>query len=282
MTKIKINPIFWILIVGSFLTGQFVEVITLFGIVLIHEIGHVFTAKSYGWKVIEIQLLPFGGMAKVEQSSDSLWEEFIVAVAGPLQNLIMIFVAMGFLRLNLWSDSWTTFFIQANILIGLFNLLPISPLDGSRIIKVFFYMFLSFRKALTVSNFFSFVLALIFFIWSTGLVFGNKMNLNGMVLAIFFIYTNWVDVRHVPYLFWQFLLNKQKTSPKLNRPVIPLIVNHDMPIIKALYLLRKEKYHIFYLMSPKGEISTVIPEEKLLKIIFNEKKLYQPIDQIVV
>ncbi|WP_339059915.1 M50 family metallopeptidase [Tepidibacillus marianensis] len=108
--KVRINPFFWFIIIGGLATGQFIEIITLFGVVMIHELGHVFTAKSYGWKIIEIQLLPFGGMAKVEQPNDSRLEEFVVALAGPLQNLMMILVTLGFQRLQLWSNEWATFF----------------------------------------------------------------------------------------------------------------------------------------------------------------------------
>lgn len=51
----------------SVLTGYFIETVTLFGIVFIHEMGHVVAAKSFGWRVKEVQLLPFGGVAVVEE-----------------------------------------------------------------------------------------------------------------------------------------------------------------------------------------------------------------------
>ena len=80
-TKIKINPFFWPIILGSIITGQFIEIITLFTIVIIHELGHVFAAKSFEWRILEIHLLPFGGMASVDpKKATSLWEEFIVAI----------------------------------------------------------------------------------------------------------------------------------------------------------------------------------------------------------
>ena len=278
--KVKINPFFWIIIFGSIATGQFIEIITLFGIVMIHELGHVFTAKGYGWKIIEIQLLPFGGVAKVEQPNDSRFEEFVVALAGPLQNLMMILVTIGFQRLELWSNDWATFFMQANIWIGLFNLLPISPLDGHKLMKVLFYLFLPLRKALTSSLFISFVLAIIFLFYSTGYWNGWKLNMNAMILSIFFIFQNWMEVKQVPFLFWQFLLQKAQNTPKRNISAIPLIVKQDTAVIHALYLLKKERYHLFYVLSDQGEIVKVIPEEKVLDIIFQKKDLHQPIGNI--
>ncbi|OEF98038.1 hypothetical protein BHF71_03180 [Vulcanibacillus modesticaldus] len=279
--KITINPFFWIIIIGAILTGQIVEIITLFAVVIIHEIGHLFTANSYQWKIIEIQLLPFGGMAKVEQITDSIWEEFIVAISGPFQNLMMIIIAITFQKMNLWSKEWTTFFINANVLVGVFNLLPISPLDGSKILKVFFYRYFPFRKALIYSIFISIVLSILFLLLVSGIILGTKININGLILAIFFIYNNLQDFKQVPYLFWNFLIQKLKIKPRRNIQALPIIVHRDTPLIEALQLLRKEKYHLYYLLSDDGEIINVIPEEKLLENIFDNKELYRPIYQIV-
>lgn len=280
LKRISINPFFWPVIIGALLTGQFIEIITLFGIVIIHELGHVFTAKSYGWDIIEIELLPFGGVAKAEQKSDSVREEFIVAIAGPLQNFMMIFVALGFKQLGVWSNDWATFFIHANLWIGLFNLLPISPLDGSKILKTLLYLFFSFRKAMMISFFSSFVMALFFLLWSSGILLFDKVNMNGLVLSVFFIYTNWMEVRQVPYFFWKFLLQKANAAPKRNVPAVPIILKQDTPVIHALYLLRKERYHLFYLISEQGELVKILPEEKVLKNVLKEKEIYQPIDQL--
>ncbi|TCS79068.1 stage IV sporulation protein FB [Tepidibacillus fermentans] len=280
LLKVKINPFFWLIVIGAIATGQFIEIITLFGIVIIHELGHIFTAKSYGWKIIEIQLLPFGGMAKVEQPNDSRLEEFVVAIAGPLQNLMMILVTMGLERLQMWSNEWATFFMEANLWIGLFNLLPISPLDGEKLMKVFFYLIFPFRKALTISLFISFVLAILLLFYSTGYWNHWKLNMNGIVLSIFFLYQNWIEVKQVPFYFWQFLLRKAQASPKRNTSAVPLIVKEDTPVLHSLYLLKKERYHLFYVLSNQGQILRILPEEKLLSIVFQKKDLYQPIGKI--
>jgi len=264
------------------ITGQFIEIITLFGIVIIHELGHVFAAISYGWKVEEIELLPFGGVAKINQTMDSIWAEMIVAVAGPFQNLMMIIVAYTFQEFAMWSDNWTTFFIQANIWIGLFNLLPVSPLDGYKVLKGFLFLLFSYRKAVMVSIFISIVVIIFFLIWASGLLYGMKVNINGMILLLFFIYNNWIEIKQAPYQFWRFLFSKLDNKPKRNIKAVPLIVHQDTLIIHALRLLSKERYHLFYLMSNEGDIIKVLPEERVLKTLFNEKELYQPIQILAI
>lgn len=279
MRKLKINPFFWLIIIGAIVTGQFFEIISLFAVVMIHELGHLFAAKSYGWKLIEIELLPFGGVARVEQKNDSIWEEFIVAIAGPLQNAILIFIAIGFKKLNLWSDEWTTFFIQANTIIGLFNLIPISPLDGNKILKALLFLFLPFKKAIMASIFISIVVMLFFIIWASGILINTKVNINGIILGIFFIYSNVIDIKQSPYLFWTFILKKANRKTR-NTAALQVIVSDDLSIIKALNLLRRERYHLFYILSPEGKIKKIIPEERLLMVALTGTNLNDPISFI--
>ncbi len=255
------------------ITGQFLEIITLFTIVIIHELGHVFAAISYGWKIKEIQLLPFGGMASIEESSQNVWEEFIVAIAGPLQNFTMIFVAIAFQRFNVWSDSWTTFFIQANMVIGLFNLLPISPLDGSKMVKALLFIYFPFRRAMLVSIFVSIVLIIVIFLYTIGFIYDSKININMMILTVFFLYNNIIDIKQYPYVYWRFLLNKTSGKSMRNVKAVSIMINKDTKIIHALNLLYKGKYHLFYLVSDNGEIEKIIPEEKLLRTVIDNKGL---------
>lgn len=276
--KISINPIFWLIIIGAIFTGQYIEILTLFSVVIIHELGHVFAAKSYGWTIEEIQILPFGGVANMKQNNDSILEEFIVAIAGPLQNLMMIIIGIGFQRINLWSSEWTTFFIQANTIILLFNLIPITPLDGNKLLKSILYVFFPYRKVIKYSIFISILLIIFFLIWASGFLLDNKVNINGIVIAIFFIISIYKEIKELPYVFWQFLLCKANTKQKRNVAAVQIIIQNGTLIINALRLLRKGRYHLFYLLNRKGEIIEVFSQEKLLKCIYNNEGLYKPID----
>lgn len=279
--KISINPIFWLIVLGAVITGQYIEILTLFAVVLIHELGHVFAAKSYGWSIQEMQILPFGGVANMKQNSDSILEEFIVAIAGPLQNLMMIIVGIGFQRINLWSIEWTTFFIQANTILLVLNIIPITPLDGNKILRSILYMFFPYRIVLKYSIFISIVLTMFFLIWASGFLLESKMNINGIVIGIFFAITIFKDIKELPYVFWQFLLCKAGTKSKRNVSAVQIIIPNDLLIISALRLLRKGKPHIFYVLNSNGEIIHVFSQEKILNCIYTKQDLYKPISSLL-
>ena len=64
----RLHPLFVLVMLASVVTGRFAELITLFAIVLWHELGHLFAALRYGWTVKEVKLLPFGGVLEVEDA----------------------------------------------------------------------------------------------------------------------------------------------------------------------------------------------------------------------
>lgn len=101
------------------------HLLALFGIVLLHEFGHCFAAKYFDWHVHSITLYPVGGAARMDIEPRP-WEEFVVAVCGPLVNIALIWPIMK------WGNDQL---VLMNYSLLIFNLLPLYPLDGGRIFR---------------------------------------------------------------------------------------------------------------------------------------------------
>jgi Zn-dependent protease len=112
--------------------------ILLYGSVLVHEISHVLVAKRFGLPVRAITVQFLGGVSEIEREPETPWREFAVAVVGPLTSL-----AIGFGAGALWLvvegpvlfEVGCVQLAGANLLVGIFNLLPGLPLDGGRILR---------------------------------------------------------------------------------------------------------------------------------------------------
>lgn len=129
------HPLFWVIIVIGIFTARFKELLLLFCIVLVHELGHAFAAAYYNWRIKQIQLLPFGGVVEMEEHGNkSLKEELIVVMAGPIQHIWMIAVAYILYKAGWVIDDLYHFFVWNNVIILGFNLLPIWPLDGGKVL----------------------------------------------------------------------------------------------------------------------------------------------------
>jgi len=116
----------------------------LFGFVLLHELGHSLMALHHGISVLDITLLPIGGMARIMEMPEDPWTEFKVAVAGPLVNLViavllsplLLLVALGDVgRPQLSVASFLGYLIGINLMLAIFNFLPAFPMDGGRIFR---------------------------------------------------------------------------------------------------------------------------------------------------
>jgi Zn-dependent protease len=122
-----------------------VFMILLFGCVLLHELGHSLVARRYGVAINSITLYPFGGIASLSEIPREPGREIRIAVAGPLVNFALaaaIVLGAGILHpagtmalVHPTGADLLRSLFTANLLLGLFNLIPAYPMDGGRILR---------------------------------------------------------------------------------------------------------------------------------------------------
>jgi Zn-dependent protease/CBS domain-containing protein len=131
--------------------GEIIEsvlfILTIFGCVILHELGHSLAAKKYGIMTSGITLLPIGGVASLTKIPEEPQKELFVAIAGPLVNLaialilflILLFSGFDFSLLFSFQYLDRAAFLPAlllvNIMLFLFNLVPAFPMDGGRLLR---------------------------------------------------------------------------------------------------------------------------------------------------
>ena len=115
-----------------------VAALLLFSSVLAHELGHSFVAISQGIGVKSITLFIFGGLATLEKESETPFQAFSVAIAGPLVSLLLFglfsFIAAT-VPLSLPLKAIVSLVASINLILALFNMIPGLPLDGGNVLK---------------------------------------------------------------------------------------------------------------------------------------------------
>lgn len=112
---------------GVNILAVLILVLGLFGSVALHELGHSLVARAKGGYIHEIVLYPFGGAAKISNIPREPKDEILVALAGPAVSLVLAII--------FWQIPWLYYFALVNLMLFLFNVLPVFPMDGGRVLR---------------------------------------------------------------------------------------------------------------------------------------------------
>jgi Zn-dependent protease/CBS domain-containing protein len=112
-------------------------VILLYVSVLIHELSHSVVARGYGLPVRRIVLWPLGGVSEIDREAPTPGREFAIAAAGPALSLVLGGIGWGLYQVANTGVAGALIrqLVFANIIVGIFNLLPGLPLDGGRMLR---------------------------------------------------------------------------------------------------------------------------------------------------
>lgn len=136
-------------------------VLAIFVCVVLHEFGHIAVARHFGVKTPDITLLPIGGVARLERMPEEPKEEFLIAIAGPLVNvviagiiLLLLGTTVGMEQIEEIEDPQLGFLARlagVNIFLVLFNLIPAFPMDGGRVLRAALASRMSWSRATQVA-----------------------------------------------------------------------------------------------------------------------------------
>ncbi|PHD63919.1 stage IV sporulation intramembrane metalloprotease SpoIVFB [Bacillus wiedmannii] len=278
LTKISVHPLFWVIIVIGIFTARFKELLLLFCIVLIHELGHAFAAAHYNWRIKKIQLLPFGGVAELEEHGNkSLKEEFVVVIAGPIQHIWMMVVGYIVFEAGWLGADLYYFFIWNNIIILAFNLLPIWPLDGGKVLfNVLSYRFpylQAHEKMMKLSCVFFSVILVWQLLW-------NSNNIMMWVLLIFLAVSLYQEWKQRQYAFMRFLLERYYGNKRGIEKIAPIEVQSEDHLYKIFTKFRRGYKHSIIVHGKYKEHYT-LDENELLYAYFTEKRTTSSVEELI-
>jgi stage IV sporulation protein FB len=121
-------------------------ILAIFTCVVLHEFGHVLTARAFRIRTRDVTLYPIGGVARLERMTEKPGEEILIAVAGPAVNVaIAMLLGIGMcitliLSHHLFQHPTLPFqlllqLIAMNVIMVLFNMIPAFPMDGGRVFR---------------------------------------------------------------------------------------------------------------------------------------------------
>ena len=214
MIIFKIHILYWVMAFVCAFSGLFKNFLYFTLLIVIHELGHFLAAKMFKWKVNDFL-------------SKSLLEEFIILLLGPLFQIIFYSIYIKIFGFNEILRNY-----HYSLLI--FNMLPIFPLDGFKLLNIVINKFFSFKKSHLIAIITS-IITLIIFIYI--LIF-YKFGFIMFLATIFLLYKNIEEFLNHDFIFNKFLLERYIYNINLKK----------VKIIKSnkLEKMKREYKHIFY------------------------------------
>lgn len=175
------HSLFILLLPTIFSPYDFSVLIFLYISVLLHEFGHLLSAKKLNYQTGDITLSPLGGIAHINFSpkdiDNNIFDEIIISIAGPIVSFILSIIFFSF-NLFIYEHEFFTKLGSINLSLGLFNLLPIFPMDGGRVFRACMIKFS--KNGIKIANIISMTLIsgmFIYYLWN--------LNIFMMIMMVF-------------------------------------------------------------------------------------------------
>jgi Zn-dependent protease len=239
---------------------------------IFHELGHAISAKHFKYSAHDITIYPFMGLANADVPWDNPKVEFWVALCGPLVSVVLALISMPFAFYT--ANELVIQFFAINTMLFAFNMLPMFPMDGGRILRSALGLFFNSFKAATIAIIVSScVLPIVLFVF---IYYFSSYHLILIAPIVF-------GLGLAEYLAIYDFNEKTKTR---NQKILELISKSDLTpdkqtekffydIFEYNDLAAEAIFNLFYpLGMKKEEIAKLSKEVEIMKIFIDESKQY--------
>ena len=265
--RIRLNPLFLGAAIFCFMIGAGLEFFVVCLIILLHELAHGFIGRLLGLQFSEIELYPFGGVARIDEQLElEPYIERRLALAGPATNLALAGLGIIFyVRLGQGLEL-LLFFIQANLILATFNMLPALPLDGGRILRAYLTPHRGFRVATEKAALLGQILAVLLFAGGLVGLYHHYFNLSFSVVAIFLFMAATKEKQQAVYTFLRSLGAKEHELFKRGAlRGAQLIVLEETRLLDIFRLFLPQRYHFIRVLDHTQHCSAELSEASLIQ-----------------
>ena len=241
-------------------------IVLLFSCVLLHEFGHALAARRYGIPTPDITLLPIGGVARLQRMPDKPGQELVVALAGPLVNVmiaLMLSLVLGRMTgvgaLAQLEDPrvgllWKL--LSVNVALVLFNLIPAFPMDGGRVLRALLALRMDYLRATQIAASIGQGLAFLFGFWG---LFTNPL----LIFIALFVYLG--AAQEASLVQMRDLVEGLPVSAAMVHDFrrLPL----DATLGDAVEALLSTSQHEFPLVDAIGRIHGILTRDRLIRAL---------------
>lgn len=235
--KLKIDSSVYLILLLAMLSGFFKPILLSFIIVLFHELGHIISFIIFKIPLEKVVIYPFGGMCYVNKKiHERIYKDIICSIAGIVFQLLLLIIFTILNTRGIILNSTYNTFTEINKSILLFNLLPLIPLDGSKLLLSILTKFLSFKKSYTLTIIFGIIGFISFVIHN--LIF----RLNDIFIYTFLLFKLIEVIKNYKYILNKFYLERVLYDHYYDGIINDSSNPSDMKINKYCFFKKEKRY----------------------------------------
>ena len=268
--EIRVHPLLPLVVVAAAAFGMLKPLCLGFIAVLLHELSHVLAALACGFHINSIELLPFGGVARIE----GLFEhnpgaEVLIALAGPLSNLVVVMVLTTLEHYFAFAVYEQEAFIRINLYLALFNLLPALPLDGGRVLRAMVARFCGLKVGTRASAVVGMLLGLALMGLTVWGAMQEVYNPTAGLCGLFLLLAAGKEWKTAPFMLLREVTQKKDTMLREETMQVRQIMARDnLPLGHLVRRFVPYRYHLVLVVdegyNPLGTVSETTVVEALL------------------
>ena len=252
LNKVEFHYTFIVMIFGLVITGHFVNTIIFTSLIIVHEMGHVITFRLLKYDIDKIIIYPYGGLTKLNTKINTRIEyDLFGAISGIIMQCIYFGIIFFLYKNGIGIREYTyNLFLLYHRSILIFNLLPIYPLDGAKIINLILSKYFRFNISNYITVFISLIVIILFLLSNS-----YERNYSTVLVVGILLYNIYKFYNDISYIYNRFMLERYLYN--FNYRKRKIINNKD-----DMY---KNRYHLFNIND------NLINEKEYIKRFFEKR-----------
>ncbi|MFA5527338.1 MAG: site-2 protease family protein [Peptostreptococcales bacterium] len=260
-TNIEIGLSLIAIMIGAILIHEIGLFFLFFVFTFSHEMMHYLVAKGCHYKISKVKLKIWGGALEMDDYLIKPSHEMLILIVGPLFNLIMALIVI-ILQIK-WSHPILEEILFINLSLGIFNLIPIAPLDGGKIIRLYLSYFIGYGKAIKISLFISKIFAILLIIAGVYLLNYDFSYIIMCLVGMNIYVASQVESNFLFYKIVRYMENNEVKTDTI------VVCREHKNIKHAMDTFSPGKSRRFTIVNEKGQYKGQLSENDILKGLFN-------------
>ena len=265
---VRLNPLTLPMLLIACWLGGGREAAVLTVCVLLHEAGHMLMARLLRVRVVELELMPVGGAARLE----SVWglrpaQLIATALAGPAVNLLLVVSGVAAASAGVRDLSMP---VRVNLALLLFNLLPALPMDGGRIVCAVLARFMKPERAAHWGVRLGLIASGCLLILSAMTIRNGPFNVTPLLAALFILAGAPHELHEARFAALESLINRRGELAREGvMPARCLAVTGDTLLSAALTPASPRRPHLYFCLDEELHISAWLTDAQILEALLH-------------